>query len=383
MSPHASSGIDLSVIIPTYNESTNVGPLTAALKTVLTHHYGEDGWELIFVDDNSPDGTSATARSLAKSDRRIRIMQRVGRRGLASAVMDGMMTAAGDICVVMDGDMQHDPETLLDLIAPIKNGEADITAASRFLDGGNAEGLSSEARRNASLGTIKIVNKLFRLNMTDPLTGYFAISRETALNLAPKLSQYGFKILMDLIVSAPKSIRVKEVPFTFLERHSGESKLDNRVIFDFFLFLIEKTLGRFVSLSPRFISFALIGGMGVFLHLGVMGIIFGAHHLSTGGAEISALTFTIAQFSGAIIAMFFNYFLNNILTYSDKRLRGAAFIKGFVLFALLCGIGLAANVGVASAINSRYATLWALSAMGGILVGTVWNYAATRQYVWK
>jgi len=374
------SGIDLSVIIPTYNESTNVGPLTAAVKTVLTRHYGEDGWELIFVDDNSPDGTSATARDLAKSDRRIRIMQRVGRRGLASAVMDGMMTAAGDICVVMDGDMQHDPETLLDLIAPIKNGEADITAV---LDGGNAEGLSSETRRNASLGTIKIVNKLFRLNMTDPLTGYFAISRETALTLAPKLSQYGFKILMDLIVSAPKSIRVKEIPFTFLERHSGESKLDNRVIFDFFLFLIEKTLGRFVSLSPRFISFALIGGLGVFLHLGVMGIIFGAHHLSTGGAEIPALTFTIAQFSGAIIAMFFNYFLNNILTYSDKRLKGAAFIKGFVMFALLCGIGLAANVGVASAINSRYATLWALSAMGGILVGTVWNYAATRQYVWK
>ena len=358
-------------------------PLCAALDGVLTAAYGDTGWEVIFVDDNSADGTSAIVRDLANTDRRIRIMQRIGRRGLASAVMDGIMSAAGDVCVVMDGDMQHDPQTLTELAGPVIAGQADIVAASRFLSETGADGLSSEKRRKASAGTITLINKMFRLSLTDPLTGYFAIGRETALSITPRLSQYGFKILMDLIVSGPKSLRVREVPFEFKSRGAGESKLGNRVVFDFFLFLIEKSVGRFVSISPRFISFALIGGSGVFLHLGVMAAIFLGHRLATGGAETSSAFFTAAQFGGAFVAMFSNYFLNNLLTYADIRLSGAKFFKGFILFAILCSVGLAANVGVASAINSRYATLWALSALGGILVGTVWNFAATRQYVWK
>ena len=379
----AASDIEVSVIIPSFNEAENVGPITAALTEVLTGRFGESGWEIIWVDDNSPDGTAAAVRAMAKTDRRIRIMQRVGRRGLSSAVMDGIMSAAGEICVIMDGDGQHDPAALPDIVAPIILRDVDVVAASRFIGGGDAGGLSSQARKTASLKTIRLINKMFHLSLTDPLTGYFAISRERALEIAPSLSQYGFKILVDLIVSGGGALRVKEIPLTFKPRAAGESKLGNRVIFDFFLFMIEKTLGRFISVSPRFISFALIGGSGVFLHLAVMAMIFAGARLASGGAEISPIMFTAAQFGGALCAMFSNYFLNNLLTYADRRLSGFAFVKGFILFALLCSVGLAANVGVASAINSRYATLWALSALGGILVGTVWNYAATRQYVWK
>lgn len=372
--------IGVSIVSPTFNEKANIAPLLERIEAAL----GPTGWEIVFIDDASPDGTASEVREHARRDRRVRVVERHGRRGLASAVVEGAFAAAADVVVVMDADLQHDPAYIPSLLAPIQNGEADVCAASRFLTADGADGLSSKGRRSLSLAGVALANRALGLTLSDPLTGFFAFRRDVLVSAAPRLSEQGFKILLDLIVSARPRPRVSETPFAFKERLHGDSKLDSAVLYEFALFLAEKTVGRVVPVSGRFMSFALVGGLGVFVHLAVMQIVFWLDRaVYAGGGAAEAGVFAGAQLAGALSAMSSNFAINNALTYRDRRLRGWGFVRGLVLFALLCSIGLAANVGVASAINARFAPAWALSALAGILVGTVWNYASTSKVVWK
>jgi dolichol-phosphate mannosyltransferase len=303
----------------------------------------------------------------------VRLISRHNRRGLSSAVVEGGLAAAGDVIAVMDGDLQHDESVLPDLYRRVANGEADIVAASRFLATGKTEGLSSREREQMSNTGIKLANFCFGLNLTDPLTGFFAMRREALEQATPNLSALGFKILLDVITSLKPRPKVVEVPFTFRNREHGESKLDNRVMYDFFLFFLEKMIGRFVPVPARFLSFAVVNGFGILLHLALL----------VPAVSIFGVGFDQAQLGATIVAMFSNYALNNAITYHDVSLKGWRFWFGFVVFAALCSVGIFANVGVASMLHREFAGMfYILPALAGAFITVVWNYVATKFFVW-
>ncbi len=363
------SPVELSVIIPTYKESENVGEIVTRLDATLT----DTVWEVIFVDDASPDGTADVVRQIARIDHRVRLISRHNRRGLASAVVEGALAAASDIVAVMDGDLQHDETVLPGMFKMVKNDEAQIVSASRFLREDGADGLSSQTRVAISNTGIKLANRLFGLDMSDPLTGFFVVQRDVVLNALPELSELGFKILMDLVISAEPRPKIKEVPFRFRERMHGESKLDNRVMYDFFLFFLEKKVSSIIPLPARFLSFALINSIGILVHLAILVPL----------VSVASVGFAVSQLAATVISMGFNYTVNNLVTYSDRQLKGAKFYIGFIVFAALCSLGVIANIGVASMLHDDYpGIVYLIPAVAGALVTVVWNYVATGAFVW-
>lgn len=358
-----------SVVIPTFKERDNIVEIVQRLNAALSGI----SWEVIFVDDASPDGTADRVRELARSDQRVRLISRHNRRGLSSAVVEGILAASADVVAVMDGDLQHDETVLTDMFEIVTSGEAEIVSASRFLLKDGADGLSSQSRLAISNSGIRLANVLFGMRMTDPLTGFFVLNRDVALKALPELSEIGFKILMDIVVSVPNRPTIKEVPFRFRERIHGESKLDKRVMFDFFLFFLEKKVSPIIPLPARFLSFALINSIGILVHLAVFLPTF-----TTG-----ALSFVSAQLIATLVSMAFNYTVNNEVTYSDRKLVGRRFFMGFVVFAILCSVGVFANVSVASVLHRDFPAMIAfLPAIAGALVTVVWNYVATNIFVW-
>ncbi len=373
----------LTVVVPVFREAGNVAPLVEAVRHTMATRLPDLDWEIIFVDDNSDDGTADAVRAAAIADLRIRLIARVGRRGLSSAVVEGVLCALYPIVVVMDGDLQHDPVYFPELIRPLMEDRADIVSASRFLADASSAGLASAKRARQSLRGNAFVKAAFGIGLTDPLTGFFATRRDTFRAALPRLSTLGFKILIDLISSLPSSPRLAEIPFEFARRQSGESKLDGGVLFDFLLFVLEKKVPGVRLVGPRFVSFAMVGGTGIVVHLAVMSAFMVAFTGSIVGQGISTAQFSIAQFSGAATAMVSNFLLNNATTYRDKRLTGAGMFAGLLIFILLSAIGLMANVGVAASIKHAYTVNWSVAAIAGILVGIVWNFATTRRFVWR
>lgn len=359
----------LTVVIPTFNESKNIHEMHRRLEKVL----GGLFWEVIFVDDASPDGTGEVVRALARTDRRVRLIERHDRRGLSSAVVEGALAASAEVVAVMDGDLQHDESVLIGLYEEVASGRAEIASASRFLQQDGADGLSSARRLKMSNTGIRLANRAFGLNLTDPLTGFFAVRRATVLEALPHLSGQGFKILLDLITATPVRPRVVELPFRFRPRLHGESKLDRRVMYDFFLFFIEKKLRPVLPLPARFISFALVNGVGILVHLATLVVVVG----------LLGLGFTLGQLVGTLLGMVFNFTVNNAVTYSDQTLKGRRFFIGFGLFCVLCSVGVVANIGMANILHERYTEAsYILPALAGALIAVVWNYAATQAFVW-
>lgn len=360
----------VSVVVPTFNERENIAVLFDRLCAAL----GPSGWEMIVVDDRSPDGTAEAVRDIARRDWRIRLILRHNRRGLSSAAVEGALAAAGRVVVVMDGDLQHDETKIPELVRIVETDAADIAAASRFLAEGGADGLASAARKELSGRGIALANRIFGLDLTDPLTGFFAVRRDLFERTTPHLSELGFKILLDLIVSARPRPRVAEIAFRFAPREAGDSKLDERVLWEFFLFFLDKTVCRVLPVPVRFLSFAAIGGLGVVVHLAALSILY----------SLAGAGFAHAQLGATLVALFFNFAVNNYVTYFDRRLRGLQFVKGFLLFALVCSVGIVGNVSVATMLHDRFSeVVYVLPALAGILVSVAWNFGATRLFVWR
>ncbi len=364
----------LAIVLPTLNERDNLAPLVARLEDAL----GPDGWEAIFVDDNSPDGTSDAARELSLSDRRVRVIQRIGRRGLASAAIEGMLSTAAPFVAVMDADHQHDPKLLPQMLAALESGEADVAVGSRFVEGGSAEGLSSATRERGSHLANGLARRLTGVDLSDPMSGYFMLPSATLRGTADRLSGIGFKILLDILATADEAYRVKEFPLKFAERASGESKLDRTVVFEYLIGLYDRWLGHIIP--TRFALFGTIGAVGVVVHMAVLAVFLE----SFGGTFRNTVVtpFEVGQTIAALVAMTFNFVLNNSLTYADKRLSGAGdLIAGWVKFALTCSVGLLANIGVA-AVLVRYDFNEYVAALAGIVIGSVWNFALSSKFVW-
>ena len=354
----------LTVVIPCYNERENISPMVASLDKALAGIV----WEVVFVDDNSPDGTADAARALAREDPRVRCIRRVGRRGLSSAVIEGALSSSADFVGVLDGDLQHD-ETRLPLMLNAVAAGADLAIGSRHVAGGASTGLSSSYRQKLSAAGIRIAQVVTGADINDPMSGFFLLRRGLFESLANRLNGQGFKILLDLVLASPKPLKIIEIPYKFRPRASGESKLDALVMAQFAGLLIDKALGG--ALPLRVISFALGGAFGVLINLLVLQLARGA-----------GLSFASAQTVGTYVAMIANFQLNNQLTYRTQRLKGARVWRGLVLFIVVCSLGAIANIGIARALYAENASS-ILAGAAGAAIGVVWNYAVSATLVWR
>jgi dolichol-phosphate mannosyltransferase len=362
--PMESQMVELAVVVPTFNERDNVAELVKRLNASLEGIQ----WEAIFVDDDSPDGTAARIREIARQDPRIRCLQRIGRRGLSSACVEGMLASSSPYLAVIDGDCQHDETVLPHMLELLKSREADVVVGSRYTAGGGIGSWNASRARMSRFAT-RLSRAVIKHDLSDPMSGFFALRREVLELAVRNLSSVGFKILLDLIASSPKPPRVKELPYEFRNRRAGESKLDNQALWDYLMLLVDKLLGGVIPV--RFVSFTLIGAVGVFVHFAVLATLFRA----------MSLPFTFSQAGAAAVAMISNFTLNNALTYRDMRLKGWLWVKGLISFTLTCSLGAFANIGVASYLFKRHAA-WTLSALAGIVLGAVWNYAMTASFTW-
>jgi dolichol-phosphate mannosyltransferase len=369
--------LQLAVILPTFNERKNIALMVERLDAALKGL----AWEAIFVDDNSPDGTAEEARRIGRDDPRVRVIERIGRRGLASAAIEGMCATAAPVVAVMDADHQHDPALLPGMYEAVESGNFDVAYASRFAEGASTEAWGRPDRVKASGLANRIARKVTGVQLSDPMSGYFMLRTETLRADAHRLSGVGFKILLDILATVDAPLRVKEFPLNFAARAEGESKLDRTVVFEFLIGLYDKWLGRIIP--TRFALFGTIGGLGVVVHMAVLAAVLSAFGQQILYHNWSAQTeFIIAQTSAAVVAMSFNFWLNNWLTYRDKRLTGlGAVLKGWLGFIATCAIGGFANVAVATFLEGR-GVFWALAALAGIVVGSVWNYALSSRFVW-
>ncbi|GGB35418.1 dolichol monophosphate mannose synthase [Sphingomonas metalli] len=356
---------ELTIVVPTFNEIENVPLLVAATEQALAGVR----WEIIFVDDNSPDGTAAAVRAVAQLDARVRIVQRFGRRGLSSACVEGILASAAPIVAVMDADLQHDESLLARMLTRMRQGGVDLVVGSRYAEGGSM-GEWTRGRVAASRLATRMATSLTRTPISDPMSGFFMLTREAFERSLPRLSTVGFKILLDITASAPAPLRIAEMPYTFRTRQHGESKLDSLVLWEYFQLILDKAFGRIVPV--RFVSFALVGGFGLAVHF----LILSAFYL---GLQTG---FGLAQTAATIVAITNNFVLNNLLTYRDQRLRGPALLRGWVTFNLVCATGAVANIGVAEWLFGRE-TYWVLSAVAGVLVSVVWNYAMSSLFTWR
>jgi len=364
--------IELTIVAPTFNEAENAPLLVGALHRALD---GVCAWEIVFVDDDSPDGTAEIVKAIARTDGCVRCLHRIGRRGLSSACIEGALSSAAPYVLVMDADLQHDPVIIPALLRRAKAEDLEVVVASRYLAAGGA-GDWSRTRLELSRFATRLALLVAKAPLSDPLSGFFLVRRQTFTAIAPRLAGEGFKILLDLFASAPGKLRYAEEPYTFALRQHGQSKLDEQAAWAFLMLLAEKSIGKYAPV--RFLSFALIGASGVIIHVGA----FLALH------EAGARNFEISKVGAVLAAIVWNYTLNNAVTYRDRRRRGWRWLSGLASFLLVCSVGAAADVGVSSYIynnaepGSVWRTLSLASVLAGLVVGAVWNYAGTQAYTW-
>ena len=362
--PAVRAAPELSIIVPTFNERANVPILVERLSRLLA----ACDWEVVFVDDNSPDGTAAAARGIGETDSRVRCIRRIGRRGLAGACLEGMLASQARYVAVMDADLQHDEGLLVAMLDCLRTGRADLVVASRYLEGGSTAGLSKQ-RSRVSRWSNGLVRLLLGIDVTDPMSGHFMIRRDAFEALAPALSSQGFKILLDIMATGRGRLRTVELPSTFRERQHGESKLDSKIALDFAALVTAKLTND--AISARFLLFCLVGLTGIAVHLSLLSALLAA-----------ALSFGAAQALATVGAITWNFVLNNMFTYRDQRLTGWRFVTGLIRFQVICAIGAISNVGIATWIYD-YDSVWWIAGLGGAIIGTVWNFVVSAAFVWR
>jgi dolichol-phosphate mannosyltransferase len=356
---------DLSIIVPTLNERDNIVPLVKRLGQVL------DGakWEVIFVDDDSQDGTLDVLQSLARRDERVRYIHRVGRRGLSSACLEGMSASSAPYLAVMDADLQHDETILPEMYQKLQASDLDLVIGSRYIGEGSC-GDWNQRRYFISRVATRLAGMTLKADVADPMSGFFMLTRKFFYRVQRRVTGLGFKVLLDLIASAERPVQFAEVPFVFRLRQRGTSKLDTLVAWEYFLLLLDKMVGPYIPL--RFVMFIIAGSFGAMFHVSILWLLWG---------KIST-SFLMAQFTATMIAMTINFISNNYFTYYDKRLKGWKIIWGMLLFYSVCAIGAIVNLRLALYLFEN-GILWWLSGLLGAMVGAVWNYGASSVLVWR
>ncbi len=356
---------ELAIVIPTFNERDNIERVHAGLVRVLDGYK----WEALFVDDDSPDHTAAVVRALALQDARVRCLSRLGRRGLASACIEGILATTAPVICILDADLQHDESIIPAMLKRLREDDLELVVATRYADAGGMGSLTPGRVRLSRLAT-RVTRGLARVPVSDPMSGFFLFRRGWFEQIMRRLSGRGFKILLDMLLSSEVPPRYAEVPFAMRARAYGASKLSMGVIWDFFLLLVHKLLGRMIP--ARFISFSVVGLSGLALHLAVLWFV----HRFLGAA------FFIGQATATVVAMTSNFTLNNLFTYSDRRLRGIPALRGLFSFYVACSLGALINIALAGWLADSGSSWW-FAGLAGVLAGAVWNYSSTAILTWR
>lgn len=358
---------ELSIVIPTFNERQNVRPLLALLDAALP----DIRWEAVFVDDNSPDGTYEEVGAVALDDDRVRLIHRLDRRGLAGACIEGILSSTSELVAVMDADLQHDETKLAEMVARFRAApELDLVIGSRHVEGGSiGNGFSALRAWGSELAT-NLTKRMLRIKASDPMSGFFMIRRRSFNLVEGKLQTQGFKILADMLAAAKGRWSIDEVGYIFRDRKHGDSKLNAAVTAEFLALLVARLTGGVLPI--RMILFLMVGASGVIVQLVVLRLALSA------GTQ----SFALAQSLGVLAAMTTNFFLNNVLTYQDRSLRGTKMIVGLLSFYVACSIGTIANIGVAHAVfeaipHAEFASLT------GAVIAALWNFVATALITWR
>ena len=358
--------LQVAVVVPTYNEADNILVLANKLHDALDGHYQ---WEMIVVDDDSRDGTADIVDVAAQAGNTIRCIRRIGRRGLSTAVIEGCLATYAPLIVVMDADLQHDERIEPQMLEHLSDLSCDLVVATRYADGGST-GEWNKTRKTGSSVATWLARLATPADISDPMSGFFGIRRDIFLKAAPQLSGAGFKILLDIAASSPCPLRIVEVPYTFRLRAAGESKLSATVVFDYIGMIVEK---RSLGWVPaRFVLFGCTGLAGVAVHMTTLYLL----------NRVGGLGFDLSQAAAVVVAMTFNFLVNNTLTYSDRRLRGTSTLLGLIRFYLVCGTGALSNVGVADFVFT-HGSGWFVSGLAGAFVASVFNFAMSSRYVWS
>jgi dolichol-phosphate mannosyltransferase len=358
--------LELAVVVPTFKERANIEPLLERLAKVL----GRVEYEVVFVDDDSPDETAALIRSIGLANPRVRVLQRIGRRGLGSACVEGMMSTAAPFIAVIDADLQHDETILPEMLEKLKAERLDIVVATRNAQGGSMGDFSPSRIRLSQLGR-RLSNSISHSDLSDPMSGFFLLDRGFLEEVVHSVSGIGFKILLDLMASASRPVRLGEVPYRFGERVHGESKLDILVGIEYLQLLLDKVVGNLIP--PRFILFGMVGTLGAMVHLSILFVLL----------RRAGLSFTTAQIAATTVVMILNFFLNNTITYRDRRLRGSDLILGLISFCAACSVGAFVGLRVAVFATRDAGLPWYLGGLFGLMISSVWNYAITALFTWR
>lgn len=354
----------LSLIIPTFNERQNVEQLLDRIEFCLR----SVAWEVVVVDDDSPDGTSEVVECRGQRDPRIRCLRRVDRRGLASACLEGMALARGSILAVMDADLQHDERLLPAMLRAIEGGGADVAVGSRYMPSGSI-GAWSRRRLLMSRTATAVTRLLLKVELSDPMSGFFMLRAQVFQQVEGRISERGFKVLLDLLSSSPRRLRVVELPYTFAPRKHGKSKLDAGVVWHFGRLLVSHWVRRISGPMGRF---CLVGAHGVLVHVAILDL-----------AQLSlSLSFAPAQAVAVAVSMVSNFALNNRLTFGQAPVQGRPFLAGLLRFAALCSLGALVNVIVAFVVLQLSGERL-LAAVAGISAGAICNYGACSLFVWN
>lgn len=366
----------LAIIVPTFNERENV----VSLFDLVTKAMGDIPFEFIVVDDNSPDGTARVVKELARRHSNVRCIHRIGRRGLSSAVIEGISASAAPYFAVIDADHQHDERILPQMLDKALGGDHVVVGTRYAGAGAVGDGLSKTREAGSRLAT-QLSGLVTGKSLSDPMSGFFLMRRDIFDEIAPRLSNEGFKILLDIIVSAGRhrakngeELLIGEVPYTFRPRNAGESKMSSIVVVQFLGLVLSKLTGGL--LPPTFLLFGLVGGLGVFVNMAALGVAGQVLNVNDAG------DFAKAQTIATIVAMTFNFVLNNELTYANKKLRGWKWLRGLVIFYIVCSIGAIASVSVGTWIYTIDRSFW-LAGIAGVLMSVVFNYSVTRVFTWR
>jgi dolichol-phosphate mannosyltransferase len=354
---------ELTVVVPAYQERDNLLDLIAALDQAM---HGQD-WEAVIVVDDAADGSETLVRERAQRDRRVRCIQRIGRRGLASACIEGMIASSAPYLAVIDADLQHDETLIPKLLQALKTSDADIVVASRYAPGASTGELA--AARVMMSRVASALSRVLSPNLTDPMSGFFALRRSYLDRVVRKLYGRGFKILLDLIAAARGRARVVELPYRMRQRTQGESKMSTRVIAEFFMLLLYHLFGR--VLPARFFLFGAVGLSGVAVHFVALSLLF---HASAG-------RFLLSQVLATWVTMTSNFFLNNAFTYVDQRLRGVGLWRGLATFYAACSLGALINVALAAYLFDA-GTDYRIAGVIGAGIAAVWNFLTTASVTW-
>lgn len=357
--------LELGIVLPSYNERDNIVPVLSGLRKALSNL----SYEVILVDDDSEDGTADHARAVAVDFPELRVIQRINRSGLASACLEGMMASHAPFLAVMDCDLQHDERILPEMLATLKRDHLDVVIGTRHAEGGGVGEFAAHRQFISDSGR-RLSQLIFKENVSDPMSGFFVLDRRFLDEVVRNVSGVGYKILLDILASARRPVRFKEVGYTFRSRIHGESKLDLLVALEYFELLLDKLLRDL--LPARFVIFCLIGSIGLVVNLLLFSLFARVIHWESQVAYVTA----------SLITVLVNYTLNNQFTFRRFRLKGSQFWIGLVGFYAACTLGLFAGFEISFALRTS-GVHELLAVLAGVTIGSVWNYTMASILVWR